>query len=143
MTNTLYTNGSTFRSTQDMVCVECYKCHVLFAMTEEHNDLCLSRGYNFFCPNGHDQRYTESKEQKLQKELDIQKQVAERERKWRESAEADTKHERRSKNAYRGQLTKIKKRVKNGVCPCCTRHFTNLERHMATKHPEFTTEVAP
>lgn len=30
----------------------------------------------------------------------------------------------------------IKKRVQGGACPCCNRHFVQLERHMATKHPE-------
>jgi hypothetical protein len=42
--------------------------------------------------------------------------------------------------AQRGQTTKARnqlERVGNGVCPCCTRSFTNLRRHMATKHPGF------
>jgi hypothetical protein len=38
--------------------------------------------------------------------------------------------------AARGQLTKFKKRVGRGVCPCCNRHFKDLARHMESKHPE-------
>lgn len=34
----------------------------------------------------------------------------------------------------------IKKRVGNGVCPCCNRTFENLSRHMSCKHPEYKTE---
>ena len=44
----------------------------------------------------------------------------------------------------RGKLRAQSERIKNGVCPCCKRHFTNLERHMHTKHPEFAaTEPKP
>jgi hypothetical protein len=28
------------------------------------------------------------------------------------------------------------KRVNAGICPCCNRHFTDLERHMKSKHVE-------
>lgn len=42
----------------------------------------------------------------------------------------------RSRAALKGQVTKIKKRVGKGVCPCCNRSFTNVERHMATQHPD-------
>lgn len=41
----------------------------------------------------------------------------------------------RSKAGYKGALTKTKNRIANGVCPCCKRHFSNLENHMKTKHP--------
>jgi hypothetical protein len=34
----------------------------------------------------------------------------------------------------------LKKRIANGVCPCCTRSFVNLQRHMTTKHPDYTKE---
>lgn len=33
--------------------------------------------------------------------------------------------------------TRIKNRVKNGVCPCCNRTFENLARHMQAKHSDF------
>jgi len=32
---------------------------------------------------------------------------------------------------------RLQKRVANGVCPCCTRSFANLRRHMETTHPEY------
>jgi len=34
-------------------------------------------------------------------------------------------------------LTRMTNRIAFGVCPCCHRHFDNLQRHIATKHPEF------
>jgi len=45
--------------------------------------------------------------------------------------------ERRRVSAARGRVTKIKRRVQHGVCPCCNRTFSNLASHMKTKHPEF------
>lgn len=35
------------------------------------------------------------------------------------------------------QLTKTRKRIANGVCPCCHRTFQNLARHMAGQHPAY------
>lgn len=35
----------------------------------------------------------------------------------------------------------MKNRVANGVCPCCNRHFENLERHMKGQHPDFQPEA--
>ena len=43
----------------------------------------------------------------------------------------------RSRAAVKGQVTKIKRRIFNGVCPCCNRTFQNLQRHMDSKHPKF------
>lgn len=46
-----------------------------------------------------------------------------------------------SKAAHIGrQYARMKHRVKNGVCPCCTRTFENLSRHMRDKHPDFGAE---
>lgn len=44
--------------------------------------------------------------------------------------------------AQKGQVTKLRKRAKAGVCPCCNRTFVGLQRHMAQKHPEFSCEAA-
>lgn len=45
--------------------------------------------------------------------------------------------ERRSHAATKGVLTKTRKRVGKGVCPCCNRHFVNVEKHMAGQHPDY------
>ena len=37
----------------------------------------------------------------------------------------------------KGQVTRIKKRVANGVCPCCNRTFKDLAAHMSTQHPDY------
>src|SRR5689334_14143643 len=92
----------------------------------------------FYCPNGHSQSYRESESDKLRQERDrLKQQVAQRDDEIRYQREA-REHEERRVAAMKGQVTKLKKRASAGVCPCCTRHFTNLERHMTTEHPDFT-----
>lgn len=57
----------------------------------------------------------------------------------REISDARAEQIRRKDYQYRaakGQLTKFKKRVGKGVCPCCNRHFKDLARHMETQHPD-------
>jgi hypothetical protein len=84
----------------------------------------------FWCVNGHEQSFTGKTEaEKLRVELEAQKRRAEMS--LAEANEAN-KLRRRAEN----KLKRVEKRTANGVCPCCSRHFTNLERHMTTKHPE-------
>lgn len=61
-------------------------------------------------------------------------------------AEAARQRERveraeRSHAATRGHLTRVKKRVAAGSCPCCKRNFQNLARHMKNQHPEYVEEA--
>ncbi len=49
----------------------------------------------------------------------------------------------RAKNqatANKAAKTRLKNRIANGVCPCCTRSFSNLARHMEHMHPDFKKE---
>ena len=90
-------------------------------------------GKSFYCPNGHSQSYTKSEADRLREQLEAAKRDAEWQRARAERAD-------KSLIAQKAQTTKARnklERVANGVCPCCTRSFTNLRRHMATKHPDF------
>lgn len=115
----------------------CYKCGVPFCFSEDFYKRRQDDGHSFFCPNGHSQHYTESTVQKLQKQIEQEK----KRREWAESSKNmyrdKLESERRSKAAIRGQLTRTKKRIQNGICPCCKRTFQNLMRHMKTKHPNY------
>jgi hypothetical protein len=50
---------------------------------------------------------------------------------------ADRNQAKRSLAAQKGVTTRIKRRVANGVCPCCKRTFQDLARHMAGQHPRY------
>lgn len=36
----------------------------------------------------------------------------------------------------KGQLTKLRNRIANGVCPWCQRSFANVARHVEHQHPD-------
>jgi hypothetical protein len=117
--------------------LECGSCHISFAIPRDMLQARKDDGRDFWCPNGCKIRYSETETQRLRKKL-------EREKLWRGQAEtraraaldqADTAE--RSARAYKGQVTKIKKRVAHGVCPCCKRTFQDVARHMAGQHPGF------
>lgn len=114
------------------------ECHVDFVLSQGHYDKCKNdNNLYFYCPNGHRQHFRDSETDKLRRERDrlIQNRVcleeilADKDRRLEE--------EKRRVAAARGQVTKIKNRVGNGVCPCCNRTFSNLTQHMHSKHPDF------
>jgi predicted RNA-binding Zn-ribbon protein involved in translation (DUF1610 family) len=121
----------------------CPKCGEVFGIRRETDAVFRKSTQQFYCPFGHSMSYSHgpSESEKLRQERDrLRQRLAEkddeitRQREQREAAE-------RRVSAARGQITKLKNRAAAGVCPCCTRHFVNLERHMATKHKGFTAEV--
>lgn len=122
--------------------IHCASCGVLFGLTTDMLKRRRKDGENFYCPAGHTNFYRDNENDLIRRERDRLKQEQARmqdeidhQRRNREAAERQTA-------AARGQITKLKKRVSNGVCPCCTRSFANLQRHMATQHPAFeATEV--
>lgn len=99
---------------------------------------------SFWCPYGHEQHFREgeTEEQKLRRERDrLAQSVAERDDEIRRQRGLREATERQL-SATRGVVTRIKNRVGHGVCPCCTRTFNDLSRHMATKHPTYAAEAA-
>lgn len=120
-----------------IVPIDCCNCGVVFGLTEGHRQQLRHSGEFFHCPNGHRQHFTETDADRLRKQL----ATAERQR---DAAQANAVHARdqaeateRVLRATKGQVTKLKKRVANGVCPCCNRTFVNLARHMSGQHPDF------
>lgn len=109
----------------------CGQCGIEFDVPQHFYRECRERGEKktWYCPNGHPRVYGESDSDRLQRRLDraIQEQ-ARLDQELREAEERAEKAERRE--------ARLKKRIHAGVCPCCSRTFTNLARHMKTKHPE-------
>ena len=85
------------------------------------------RGWH--CPNGDRLIPTNSRMDDLRRQNErLTQMIAQRD------DELDS--ERRRTAAAKGEVTKIKKRISCGVCPCCNRTFQNLASHMKTKHPK-------
>lgn len=123
-----------------LVEVVCCRCKEPFGLLQSSYDTLQRNGATFHCPWGHVQHFAEGETEadKLRRERDRLKQnTAYLQDQLREAREA-TEHQRRRANGYKGHATRITKRAKAGVCPCCNRTFKQLAAHMANKHPEFT-----
>lgn len=89
---------------------------------EKHKDFAV------YCPLGH--RYVIAGETEAEKYRRLYESTRDRET----AVRAALDQTQRSLSATRGVLTKTRKRIGNGVCPECRRHFVNVDRHMATQH---------
>lgn len=123
----------------------CYRCKSEIVLPDElYHAAKRSPRISFWCPFGHEQHFVEGEtdEQKLRRERDrLAQRIAEKDD---EIAFQKTQREatERRLSAARGQVTKIKNRVGNGVCPCCNRTFGNLQTHMHKQHPDYAKDVS-
>lgn len=118
----------------------CWNCGLNYAVPKSLSDAWSDRRkHSLTCPACGESAVPADKneKQKLQDELVRAKQRT-------EQAEADARWQRKRKEAaYRqtaaakGRITKMKNRIKNGVCPVCNRTFVELGRHMHSQHPAF------
>jgi hypothetical protein len=109
--------------------ITCCACGLVFVVPTTWEKARRSDGKGFNCPNGHSLTFGETEVDRLRKQL------SEKERSLSWALERASSTERRL-TAAKGETTKLRKRIANGVCPDCHRHFTNLERHIASKHTE-------
>lgn len=125
---------STYTETRTLVTIECAGCGVLFAVTKAYDDRRREDHKTFYCPNGH-HNYFSGPSKKDQEIAQLKREREEAERTATRALQAQASAERSLKASVK-EAKRVKKRVHNGVCPCCNRHFVNLERHMKTKHAE-------
>jgi hypothetical protein len=121
-----------FQPSVQLVERTCGECGITFGVPKQFDEeRRRNHSLGWFCPNGHNRVYLGKTEaEKLRDQLaDKDRQLAyERER-------ASTNFTARVK--AEAEARRIKKRVSGGACPCCKRSFTNVARHMKTKHPDF------
>ncbi len=116
----------------------CCNCGIGFAVPDDFHRRRRADHALFYCPSGHGQHYAQKSEaEKLRENLATAKA---NEAFWiqrsEEKARALVSAEHRLR-ATRGVVTRIKRRVAHGVCPCCQRTFKDLARHMEGQHPDF------
>lgn len=125
-----------------LVQTRCVNCDIGFAVPERWLANRRKTGETMWCPNGHQLSYAETEEDRLRKHLEAEQRRVIQANAARAAAERERQAAERSASAFKGQATRLRKRIGNGVCPCCNRHFSNVERHISNKHPEFAdTEV--
>lgn len=119
--------------------INCGECGGTYALNERYRSQKADKGGGWHCPYcqcnwGY---FGETTVQKLQKQLEEEQRRLE----WaRENAQSEREARERTERrliARKGVNTRLRNRIKNGVCPCCTRTFMNLQRHIKTQHPDF------
>ena len=116
--------------TVKLVAVTCCNCGVAFGMSDDFHERRRRDHGLFYCPAGHSQHFTgKSDIEKLREELAVKEQSV-------RHVQQQAEFQRKEAIAAKAAATKLRNRVSKGVCPCCNRTFTNLARHMKTKHPE-------
>lgn len=130
---------------------DCLTCGTKIWLSPGDMDALVRSKQKFYCPFGHTQHFCDDQGvlgelERTRRERDKLKQkVAEKDDDLRaEMARADrantrAEHNKRVAAAHKAVATKLKKRVVAGVCPCCNRHFRELQRHMQTQHPTYPT----
>lgn len=126
--------------------LECATCQIDFGIGADFMRRRRDDHAGFYCPNGHTNVYnrpsgSEERATLAEKELEAARSLAQRESRRRQQAEADARTADYRARAAKGQLTKARKRMAAGVCPCCNRTFSNVVAHMAGQHPEFLEQV--
>ncbi len=106
---------------------QCGSCGIWFAFDAKYEAARREDRASWFCPNGHERHFTG----------ETLKEKADRIQREKAAIQARLDQERAARQEADAKLFRLKRRVKNGVCPCCQRSFTNLRRHIGTKHPEF------
>ena len=92
----------------------------------------------FSCPAGHAQQsVVASDTEAARKDAEKYRKLWQDEQRYAAAVVAERNDVRRKLSAAKGALTRTKKRVANGVCPCCNRTFQNLSRHMQGQHPGY------
>jgi hypothetical protein len=125
---------ATITYTGRLVTTSCW-CGIHMAIPEDlHSIAKRNKGKTVWCPLGHQFIFSNTTEEQLAEAQQEAKRARQREKAVRELLT----HEEHSHRATRGHMTRIKKRVASGVCPCCNRSFRDLARHMAGQHPDYT-----
>ncbi len=126
--------------------VTCCSCGMTFGVPSAWEKARREDHAGFKCPNGHSLLFdgpspAEKLAETLRLERDrLKQQLAQKddEVEWQRT---QRKTEERRVIAAKGQITKLKKRAKAGVCPCCNRTFANMAAHMKTQHPDMDPNV--
>ncbi len=122
----------TFTESVTLEKITCGSCAGTMALNQQWLEEKRRESGGFTCPYcGIRRGWWKSESDRLREQLDakarelvVSKCETSRERNLREHAEK-----------MRAESDRKLRRVKVGVCPCCNRTFTNLARHMKTKHP--------
>lgn len=128
--------------------VQCGVCHAWFGLDATFHRKARESKKSFTCPYcSKSLSYIETENQRLRDELAKEKhrtEQAKADRDWWQghanTIQAVANSTERRLRAHKGVVTKLKKRVSKGVCPCCHQKFKDLRDHMKAEHPDWNPE---
>jgi len=111
----------------------CCVCGAIVVIEQNQMHKLRVSGKDFYCPNGHVLAFDPegSKEKKLERELNATKLRL-------TTLQQERDYQQREKEKAERKLRRI---LKNGVCPCCHRSFVNVKFHMEVKHKDYLTKL--
>lgn len=120
----------------------CIDCGIEIVISSQRMRDLRNTSEEFWCLNGHRQWFSgQSDAERIRRDLQAKLDQSERERVWAENRQKENylraEKLKKSRDALKGHLGRVKNRIAAGVCPCCNRSFANLARHMKTKHKRF------
>jgi len=124
--------------------INCGCCGGTYAINERYREKQQEVGGSWTCPyckvgwgysNNNDNA-------KLKKQLEQEKKRREWAEKNAQRARDEADEAERRRKAQKAATTRLRNRAKAGICPCCNRHFKQLEAHMKNKHPDFIPETS-
>jgi len=125
-------SGDDAVTTTKLIEIQCGTCGVWHAIPQQMYDTLKAEGGFWHCPNGHQRGWPTGS---IRAERDRLKQrVAQLEDEAKEERAARIAADMMRAEAEK-KLVASKRRALAGVCPCCSRTFQNVQRHMKTKHP--------
>lgn len=122
---------TTFTESVTLTTIDCGECGGTYAINERYRRQRAETGGLWNCPYCKvGWGYCESALNKSKKELERTIKDLEQTQFQLRASKCELLNEQANREKVEKKLTRVKK----GMCPCCNRFFTNLSRHMATKH---------
>jgi len=115
----------------------CPNCGMQFAMTADFVQRRRENHETFYCPSGPGQSFKAENEAERLRRLNqnLVQQQARLQDEIREANKVAGEAIRRAETEVKARK-RIEKRIGAGVCPDCNRTFSNIARHMVSKHSE-------
>ena len=127
--------------------LHCPNCGMLFGITEDFEKRRRDDHADFYCPRGHSMSYkAETEAERLKRQLQQRTDELSRARAYHDQREADLQERIRTRDrrigGYKSVVTRTKRKIAAGRCPCCSHQFKDLESHMKNRHPNWNPDRA-
>lgn len=125
--------STTVEVTIELSVIHCAECSMAFGVPDRFETDRRRDHRAFYCPAGHSNVFqAETEEEKLRRILQVRTTQYEDKRR-------EVEDLKRRREADERRAAKARQRAGAGVCPVegCKRHFLNVKRHMAAKHPGY------